>query len=398
MKPALEATENIQIQKNYLKGDSSLLIDFIRVIACEMVVVCHVFLIYNIYFDMPVNNTNIFYILDVTLGNTGVVLFFIVSGIVISHSLFKKAAVDSSYGFMNYFIDRFSRIYTGLIPFLIFLFFCNIILLGMDPDYFHKIDLGLGTEAITYFGNLLMLQNFVFPDIKTPAYGGILWTLNIEWWLYLLFGWISINLIRGKKFDLYFLVPLLLFAYFPLLKLLLDSSRDTLIVVWFMGVAATLLYVNTKIKWDRRFNYAIFALAFLVIARIGMIIRHSGTIFDLTLETLLVFLVVLLMLKYKGMNRFENTRVKGIIKFMSKYSFTLYLVHFVIENLIFCLYLTSGLNFPLILVFAFAIIMSNIAAIIIAYPTEMRYKHIAKYLNGLRTRITGARITSGSHS
>jgi peptidoglycan/LPS O-acetylase OafA/YrhL len=65
---------------------------------------------------------------------------------------------------------------------------------------------------------------------------------------------------------------------------------------------------------------------------------------------------------------------------MGSYSFTLYLTHFIIENLVFATYLAQGWNYPLFFVFGFSIILSNFIAIIIAYPTEMRYKKVANFL------------------
>ena len=65
---------------------------------------------------------------------------------------------------------------------------------------------------------------------------------------------------------------------------------------------------------------------------------------------------------------------------MGKYAFTLYLTHFVIENLIFSYYVTNGFTIPVVYVFAISIIISNFIAILIAYPTEMQYKKLSGYL------------------
>jgi peptidoglycan/LPS O-acetylase OafA/YrhL len=365
----------------FLSGDSSFLIDILRVLACEMVVFCHVFNIFDQYHNLPLNNSNIFYEIDIFLGDTGVVLFFIVSGIVISNSLLNKLESDYSYGFVHYFIDRFSRIYTGLIPALVLIFIGDLALLAINPNYFYTMETrSTSISILTFLGNIFMLQNLKFLSITTPAYGGIIWTLNIEWWLYLVFGWIAVNIKKNAKMGFFFFIPLLLFLYYPA-YLFLKNAYENLVIVWFMGVAATMIYLYIgKISWSKRIDYSIIGVLTLILGRSAVIYKLNKIPFDLTFELLLVILIILLMIKYKNSNRFNNTKLRSTIKFMGKYTFTLYLTHFIIENLIFSIYLTLGLNYSLIVVFAFAIILANIVAIIIAYPTEMQYKSVARML------------------
>jgi peptidoglycan/LPS O-acetylase OafA/YrhL len=228
-----------------------------------------------------------------------------------------------------------------------------------------------------------MLQELKFVGTQLPAYAGMLWTLNIEWWIYLFFGWVTVNFKRGVKMDAFFFVPLLLFAYYPIQKFLYDPTENNLPLVWFMGVAATIVYLHiSKKSWDKRFDYAILAIIALIIGRTGLIYIRKTYFGDLTVETLLTLLIIMLMAKFKNTNRFDKTKTKTVIKFMAKYAFTLYLTHFVIESLIFSLYVTYGIKYSFLLVFIGAIVISNIIAIVIAYPTEMRYKKIANFLNG----------------
>src|SRR5262249_18727151 len=54
------------------------------------------------------------------MQNLGVLVFFTISGFVICYSTMTKRAVDPSYSFADYFVERFTRIYCGLIPALLF--------------------------------------------------------------------------------------------------------------------------------------------------------------------------------------------------------------------------------------------------------------------------------------
>jgi peptidoglycan/LPS O-acetylase OafA/YrhL len=379
---------NIKISKQeFLTGDSSFIIDFIRVLACEMVVVCHAIGLYSIYFDLKETNTNIYYSLCSLLGSIGVTLFFIVSGIVISNSLFKKIEENKSYKFRNFFVDRFSRIYSGLVPCLFFVFICDILIFSINADLFYKftnIDFIIDKSGIViknFIGSLLMIQNMKLIGTKTPAFMGVVWTLNIEWWLYLLFGWVVFNYNKLSKHNYYLFAPILIFGYYPIQEFY-STNHQNLPFVWIMGVVITIIYLKTKTV-DVKIDYYILIVLTMIFFRITLNSYRNTGYYDIILELLIVVLVSLLTIKYKDQNNFDKTSFKRIIVFMSKYSFTLYLIHYVIEGLIFTAFITYALNCPIWEILFFSVIVANIIAIVIAYPTEMRYKDLTKFLNNL---------------
>jgi peptidoglycan/LPS O-acetylase OafA/YrhL len=53
------------------------------------------------------------------IQNIGVLIFFVMSGFLITATLLHNSA-KPDYGFARYFIDRFARIYSGLLPALVF--------------------------------------------------------------------------------------------------------------------------------------------------------------------------------------------------------------------------------------------------------------------------------------
>src|SRR5882724_6900197 len=91
------------------KNDTSTALDIMRAIAAQMVCVGHGLSFFHISrpAGMPL------------IQNIGVLLFFIMSGFLINATLTQKS-VNPDYSFGSYFIDRFARIYSGLIPALIF--------------------------------------------------------------------------------------------------------------------------------------------------------------------------------------------------------------------------------------------------------------------------------------
>ena len=111
------------INQNTIKGDLSIVLDIVRIAAAELVCVGHIIAWNGINkrFNPKIGN----FPLELSLmADIGVVLFFIISGLLISNSVFSKMS-DNNYRFGMYFIDRFARIYSGLIP-------CMIVILILD--------------------------------------------------------------------------------------------------------------------------------------------------------------------------------------------------------------------------------------------------------------------------
>ena len=108
------------------------------------------------------------------LQNCAVQVFFVLSGFVIAYSLASRAG-DPGYGFPEYFIDRWSRIYSAYLPALVVVVAIDYLLLRAGryefPEYL--------TPAV-FGANVLMLQNWagffqdwiVFPSLAPPRRSG----------------------------------------------------------------------------------------------------------------------------------------------------------------------------------------------------------------------------------
>src|SRR4051794_14178125 len=195
-----------------LTPSSSLLLHLIRGVTAQAVVVGHALAMFEIQ-RLPY------------VQNSGVVIFFILSGFVIPYSALGKVRSTREYSFTRFFIDRLCRIYMGFIPSLIFVVAAEVLthhLLRLpNPKSIAEPLYGIGTATVisyhhafsvkAFIGNLLMLQDFPFqPQIydfflKTfslnlssilpiTSFGSArpFWTIAIEWWIYMLFGWIAL--------------------------------------------------------------------------------------------------------------------------------------------------------------------------------------------------------------
>ena len=167
------------IQLDAKNNDLSAFLNIIRYLAAFAVCVGHaanVFGLHNRF--MPLNSPYI--------QNLGVIIFFIMSGFLIAHILGSQSK-NPGYSYLNYLVDRFSRIYSAYLPALFVIAFI---------DYLYRTEGGVEAPylgAKIFIGNVFMLQNYLGPFknvFAVPAYGtaGQLWTLSIEFFIYIFIG------------------------------------------------------------------------------------------------------------------------------------------------------------------------------------------------------------------
>lgn len=381
---------------NFISGDSVFVLDLFRVIACQMVVLCRPFEVLLNYNHIPADagdmTSKVAIYLYNFLGTTGVILFFFMSGVVISNSLFKKMS-KGNYGFLNFFIDRFSRIYSGLVPSLIFILAIGLLIKLISPSFYTDMSSALQASSSldVIVANLLMLQYFPVLDFRIPSFASPLWTLNIEWWLYMLFGWLIIKQKSLLKPDIKSILLLSIFAFFPLYKFI--TCDNNLVAIWFSGVLITLVIMNGGIFKDAilkvsKYNLLILALIGLLLLRIVANFNDGKWTYDLAIELLLGLIMVVLVVKNNGVTLFKSAKIKNIVNLMARYSFTLYLVHEAIAYLLFEINAVYNINLHPIAVSAVYVVLANVIALAIAYPTEMQYKKLTKLINEMIGKLS----------
>ena len=369
-------------KNNFLRGDSSFLLDVLRVVACQMIVICHTISIYLFYTNRVYEGNQSIWIIDSFLASMGVILFFFVSGIVISNSLFSKLE-KGNYDFTGYFIDRFSRIYSGLVPCLAFIFVIDLFMMFLNSQFYQKMSPSFGSQGLsgsTFLASLFMIQSIPPLSIPQPPFAEVLWTLNIEWWIYMLFGWAVIHFRKILRLDLKSMLILLALSLFPAYRLLVGPN--SLVAIWFFGVLITVLLVGGRYSGFIRKHFLIlFGLALALIAiRIALIVYWGIQFYEVIIELLIGCLILLLVINFNGSHIIRSEKLKRAIKTMARYSFTLYLINMVIIGLLFACYDIYRLDLPFILILAISLVSTNSIAFIFAYFTEMRYKSLSAYI------------------
>lgn len=125
-------------------------------------------------------------------GTEAVLVFFVLSGFLISSAIFGRLA-KGSWSWRDYAIDRASRLYVVLIPGLLFGFLWDKLgstIFASSGMYSHPLQ-SFASAVVqnrmgggTFVGNLLFLQTIVCQPFGS---NGPLWSLANEFWYYVLF-------------------------------------------------------------------------------------------------------------------------------------------------------------------------------------------------------------------
>ena len=148
------------------------------------------------------------------MQNIAVLIFFILSGFLITYSLAGKAKNDD-YQYFNYLVDRSARIYTTFLPALVFVLSIDAISVLLSESGYRYWS---AFSVKTFVGNVFMLQDF--PGMPITSFGSArpFWTLAIEWWIYLFVSAVSFFIFKDRSLPL--LACVVVFSVVPLYNLL----------------------------------------------------------------------------------------------------------------------------------------------------------------------------------
>lgn len=342
------------------------------------------------------------------LGGLGVFIFFAISGFLITYTIFQKTE-NKLYSFKNYFVDRFSRIYTGLLPALIITLFIAIGIYATNIVYFnHLSEITKSSLTIQSFSATLGMvdtisSGFLASIVSTffsvsysastiSAFGfnDVLWTLTVEWWLYMFFGWIilgSLTLLRKNSLPRVY--KLIFFAITTLLgTMIIALAFDYIafILVWFMGAMTMLAISNPTIQSKLRGHAATLILASFLLISVAAVGYEAYKIFSFTHESFnFVFGLLISVCIFLGLFIINSKSIPGVSKlllkkqvvncssYMASFSYTIFLIHYPI------LLFLNGLNLATdrMLLLIPIVLLINEIAFIISSLTEKKHKILA---------------------
>ena len=297
-----------------ITGMNSIIIDAFRIIAAYMVLFGHGFS----FFQLTIfkNQDNFLYIQE-----AGVVILFVLSGFLITHSLETKN-VNHDYQFRDFIKNRLMRIGKGYILALLFIIVIDSLNIYFNGEEYSYLQ---GFSLFNLVGNLCMLQSLPIPilgRVFVPfGSGRQLWTMAIEWWIYMAYAFTYLTIVNKKTISLIRALALVLVGYFPI-RDLVGGSGNGLTLCFLLGVAIYYLYDKLSIS-----NYMVLiCLCTLCIIIYGILKKAVYEIFFFVL----VFAMLLILLSW-GNKREGKTH--AFISLLARSTYMLYLVHYSIMDL-----------------------------------------------------------------
>jgi peptidoglycan/LPS O-acetylase OafA/YrhL len=355
---------------NPTRNDTSIALDLLRAVAAQMVCVGHAMAFFHVgdWLKPP---------FAPRMQNIGVLLFFVMSGFLITATLLRNSE-NPEYGFGRYFIDRFARIYSGLLPALVFV--AVVDWLVAEPA------IASYTTLKTWLANVAMLEGYYGVsqrNLQWTAFGSAspLWTLAIEWHIYMFIGAAFFIAKRRGKWSL--LIPLALFfgqvPYHYLIGALQDDGVGHGLSLLWLGGGALYLLLS---RYCPPLWVSSVALCCSILAYALMV--QPGNEYDIvTYPALIIFVgsIVAATQKTKLITRFGSA-----IGIAAGYSFTLYLIHYTVMRS-----LKTVFDGHWTAWFLFAVATSNVIAFLIAVPFEMKHKEFAEWLRSIPDRLSEKR-------
>ncbi len=269
-------------------------------------------------------------------GYEFVMVFFVLSGYFIGSSVLKDISADR-WSWSKYLQARLTRLWVVLIPGL-------LLTLGWveAQHHFFGDKTGFGPVPLlhllswkVFFGNLFFTQN-----ILTPMYGnnGVLWSLNLEFWYYILFPCLILAFAAKTP-----RARILYGTIFVAIALFVGTFIMEYFLIWLVGVGVGLIPPRSVRAERSRFVQMLPSLLlFLFCLKIpymlyGIPVPAGGyTWYFGDLFVALSFGVVAhMLLSFFNQSRTLNPRVARGFKALAGFSYTLYLTHLPMLNFLY---------------------------------------------------------------
>lgn len=295
----------------------SVLLNLVRFFCSQGVVIGHL----CVFFEIQ----NRFFL---ALPSYCVLMFFVLSGFLISYSLKEKVLSNPNYSFSDYFRDRFFRIYPPFVAALLLVFLLDMIGFQITGQ-FYSLKIYIGNFFInfsqlqeyplaTYINEHYMIEFFRFHYFGTNL---PLWTISIEWWLYLFYGFVFFLISKSIKLNIWTTFLLILLSITPVYYMLVDARMEKgLTLYWFLGAIISLQSAQEKSKG--RILFYLFSIM-LVLSMTGFfVLGYNASI-------LLFFLSLFLLARTSKEDvRLFHPHFKRLTEKLAGYSYSLYLVHY----------------------------------------------------------------------
>ncbi len=297
--------------------EKSSFLHFTRWLAAFIVLVGHTQMVASLTFGKEMNYNSIhWYYYFCFHAHIAVIMFFVLSGYVVAYSTFIKLNGSDEYRFVNYFIDRWSRIYSVLIAAIILTIVLDFYGKYFNRLYFDSAIIPQDHRVMRLLLNICSLQGLHGYRIQFGS-NSALWSIGYEFCYYFIFGLVvfSKQLIK-RKILLY---PILLGV-----SVIIGSKMLFYFLIWSMGVFA--FWIFHYKKYHLPFFIRIWLCVLAVIANHFIVYKNIFT-HNQYIQDLIMGLIFSLILLCDGNRNGVNGFIKRVNTFMSDFSYSLYAYH-----------------------------------------------------------------------
>jgi len=301
-----------------LTTNNSIILDLIRGLSAQIVVVGHLLAMMNLqkHPKVPI------------IQNLGVLVFFVLSGFLITYSLSNK---NESYTFKEFLIDRFSRIYIAFIPALVFVFVMDRMFSDLPEINAYSSE----SPFIDFVGNIVMLQNHPLVSAVSnslPPFGSgrPFWTVAVEWWIYVYVGFIWLFLRKNQRATASTIVIFSFLSIVPIYNLI--GRGDGLTIAWIFG--AFLCWFRNR--QPKLFTTPAGLYLVLFFCAIGWALRSFGTNSSDQYDIGLAFIITVSIYCLLELSDFKSfvmkiiMQAKKAVQIFADFSYSLYLIHYTV--------------------------------------------------------------------
>ncbi|GGC99011.1 acyltransferase [Tersicoccus solisilvae] len=352
--------------------------DLTRGIAAQLVVVGHLLNIsYPHIFMPPKGQGHPFYI-----QSFAVVVFFVLSGYLIAGTV-KRKGQDPRYTFGRYLVDRAARVLFPMFVALALIIGADrLVFGGSGATPFRVVD--LSPSAIVQ----AFLMTFNHPALATAAQatgikqlavhavgtGAPLWTVVIEWWIYVTFGILALVVARRRRLGVIGGLVLLFAAMMPLAYL---GRNIALPLAWLIGMGYAFAADRLDALPARVHGWLVgLGVATFVY---GCLTSHNNLDSAATIVPASVaFCSLYFLVKRIPASLDPQGLTTRLVQFVSDYSYSLYLIHF---SVITYLWVWLHDDVPAWALVLGGFTLSNLLAMAFYALVERNHRRVAKLMS-----------------
>ena len=193
-----------------------------------------------------------------------------------------------------------------------------------DSKYVPREQASYDWELIIY--NLFFLNSFT-PEIKNVTMNGPLWSLNFEVYFYVLLSTFSFFLINYNLNNLQKNISIFIFIGIMCLQLFLNNKQFLyLLIVFFIGA---LSYYISYYKKHNRYNLKKILFVISIVLLVFLIFKiHYFSPYTSNGYKIMILISIAMVLFYSIYLSKSNLYLERVFYSISRYSYTLYVIHF----------------------------------------------------------------------